>query len=382
MIHDGPVMIIAGAGSGKTRVITERIGDMLASGVNAASILALTFTNKAAREMTDRVRRAAGSGHRQLSVSTFHSFGVSVIRRHGRRIGYRENFSIYDTQDQLSLLKESARDIKLELEPGEGSKVLDLISGYKTGRLAAEHLPDAYHELLRDYTRHLKLYNALDFDDLILQPIALLTQHPDVLATYHDRFRYIMVDEFQDTSLDQYRLLKLLADGHRNVAVVGDDDQSIYSWRGANYDNFVLFERDYPEFVEIKLERNYRSTDTILAAANGVISHNATRKAKELWTGDKDGRPIELYSAQDESEEAQFICDTIKTLAIREKIRYGGIGVLLRTNNLARNIEVAFLRENIPYRVSGGQSFFSRREIKDIIAYMRALTNPDDDVSV
>ena len=380
--HQGPILIIAGAGSGKTRVITERIGHMLADGIDAKSILALTFTNKAAREMVERVRSETGARHRDLTVSTFHSFGVSVIKRYGRRIGYRDNFSIYDVQDQLSLLKESARDIKLELEPGEGTKILELISGYKTGRLTAEHLPGAYRELMDDYAAHLKLYNALDFDDLILQPILLFQDHPDALAYYHNRYRYIMVDEFQDTSLDQYRLLKLLADGSRNVAVVGDDDQSIYSWRGANYDNFALFERDYPEFVEIKLERNYRSTDTILAAANGVIAHNTNRKGKELWTGEKDGRPIELYSAQDEAEEAQFICDTIKTLAIREGLRYGDVGVLLRTNNLARNIEVAFLREGIPYRVSGGQSFFQRREIKDVIAYMRALTNPDDDVSM
>ena len=380
--HDGPLLIIAGAGSGKTRVITMRIAAMLESGIPQRSILALTFTNKAAREMAMRVREIVGRKLRDLTVSTFHSFGVSVLRRHGRRLGYRDNFSIYDTQDQLSLLRESAREIRMELEPGEAAKVLADISSAKTGRTSWDDLPPAYRELYDDYSRHLKLYNAVDFDDLILLPVQLLSEHPDVLHEYHDRFRYLMVDEFQDTSADQYRFMKLLADGHRNIAVVGDDDQSVYSWRGANYENFLLFERDFAERAEIKLEQNYRSTDTILAAANGVIANNRNRKAKALWTGVRSGRPIELSFPADEASEGIYLAEMIKTLAMRDGLRYGDVGVLVRTNSLTRHIEVAFLSENIPYRVSGGQSFFQRKEIKDVTSYLRLLANPDDDVSL
>ncbi len=379
---DGPLLIIAGAGSGKTRVITMRIAAMLETGIPQRSILALTFTNKAAREMATRVRALAGRKLRDLTVSTFHSFGVSVLRRHAHRLGYRENFSIYDTQDQIALLRESAREIRMELEPGEAVKVLARFSAAKTGRALWDDLPAAYRELYEDYREHLKLYNAVDFDDLILLPVRLFTEQPDVLAEYHERFRYIMVDEFQDTSADQYRFMKLLAQGSRNVAVVGDDDQSIYSWRGANYDNFLLFERDFPGFREVKLEQNYRSTDTILAAANGVICNNQNRKVKALWTGIKSGRPIELSFPEDETSEGIFIAEMIKTLAMREGLRYGDVGVLVRTNSLTRNLEVAFLSENIPYRVSGGQSFFQRKEIKDVASYIRLLANPDDDVSL
>lgn len=379
---EGPLLIIAGAGSGKTRVITMRIAAMLDSGIPQRSILALTFTNKAAREMAERVRIIASRKLRDLTVSTFHSFGVSVLKRHAHRLGYRDNFSIYDTQDQIALLRESAREIKMELEVGEAAKVLQQFSAAKTGRMRWEDVPTAYRELYADYSEHMKLYNAVDFDDLIILPVKLLSEHPEVLAEYHERYRYVMVDEFQDTSADQYRFMKLLADGHRNVAVVGDDDQSIYSWRGANYDNFLLFERDFPELREIKLEQNYRSTDTILAAANGVIANNENRKAKALWTGTKSGRPIELSFPEDESSEGLFIAEMIKTLAMRDGLRYGDVGVLVRTNSLTRNLEVSFLSENIPYRVSGGQSFFQRKEIKDVISYLRLLANPDDDVSL
>ena len=379
---EGPLLIIAGAGSGKTRVITMRIAAMLDSGIPQRSILALTFTNKAAREMAERVRMLVGRKLRDLTVSTFHSFGVGVLKRHAHRLGYRDNFSIYDTQDQIALLRESAREIKMELEPGEAAKVLQQFSAAKTGRTRWDDVPSAYRELYADYGEHMKLYNAVDFDDLIILPVKLFSEHPEVLAEYHDRYRYVMVDEFQDTSADQYRFMKLLADGHRNVAVVGDDDQSIYSWRGANYDNFILFERDFPELREIKLEQNYRSTDTILAAANGVIANNENRKAKALWTGTKSGRPIELSFPEDESSEGLFIAEMIKTLAMREGLRYGDVGVLVRTNGLTRNLEVSFLSENIPYRVSGGQSFFQRKEIKDVISYLRLLANPDDDVSL
>lgn len=380
--HEGPLLILAGAGSGKTRVITHRIASLLANGTPQKSILALTFTNKAAREMALRVRELYGRRLRDLTVSTFHSFGVSVLRTHIHLLGYRNNFSIYDSQDQLSLLRESARELRLELEPGEALRILTLFSTVKTNRSPIGELPGTYADLYADYASHMKLYNGVDFDDLIGLPIQILARYPTVLTAYQERFRYIMVDEFQDTSADQYRLLHLLSASHTNVAVVGDDDQSIYSWRGANYDNFLFFERDFPGYLEVKLEQNYRSTDTILGAANGVIANNQNRKTKKLWSGSNLGRPIELHFPEDEAAEGIFVADMIKTLAMREDLRYGDVGVLVRTNSLSRTLEISFLGENIPYRVSGGQSFFQRREIKDITSYLRLLANPDDDVSL
>ena len=380
--HHGPLLIIAGAGSGKTRVITLRIASLLEAGVAQRSILALTFTNKAAREMYQRVREVTGSRLRDLTVSTFHSFGVSVLKNHAHLLGYRENFTIYDTADQLSLLKETGREISIEVETGEAYTVLSHFSSVKSGRTELSALPSAYQELYKNYQEHLQLYNAVDFDDLIEKPIRILTEHPAVQQAYQQRFSHFMVDEFQDTSADQYRLLHLLASGSGNVAVVGDDDQSIYSWRGANFENFLLFERDFPEFQEIKLEQNYRSTETILAAANGVIANNQNRKTKSLWTGTGSGKPIELTFPEDETQESLYVADMIKTLAMRENLRYGDVGVLVRTNSLARQLEVTFLSEKIPYAISGGESFFSRKEIKDVISYMRVLSNPQDDVSL
>lgn len=382
MTHEGPLLILAGAGSGKTRVITYRILSMLSAGVPGRAILALTFTNKAAREMAERVSALHGRRLRDLTVSTFHAFGVSILRRHGRALGLRDNFSIYDTQDQASLLRETAHETGVTLEPGDVMKVLAAYSALKTGRSTREELTPTYSDLFGAYTAHMRLYNAVDFDDLIRLPVNLLADRQDILDEYRDRFRYVMVDEFQDTSADQYELLRLICAGHRNVAVVGDDDQSIYSWRGANYDNFLLFEKDFPDYIEIKLEQNYRSTDTILGAANGVIENNVNRKAKKLWTGGDGGRPVELSFPEDETHEGIFITEKLKTLALREGLRYGDVGVLVRTNSLIRNLEIAFLSENVPHRVSGGQSFFARKEIKDIIAYLRVFANPDDDVSL
>jgi len=380
--HQGPLLILAGAGSGKTRVITYRILAMLEAGISEQSILALTFTNKAAREMAERIHEMHGRALRDLTVSTFHSFGVSILRKHARVLGYRDNFSIYDTQDQMALLRETAHEAGVTVEPGEISKILYTYSAAKTGRAEWSTVPQAYVELYEHYSDHMRLYNAVDFDDLIRLPIRIFNDHPEILKSYQNRYQYVMVDEFQDTSADQYEILRLLALEHRNAAVVGDDDQSIYSWRGANIENFLLFEREFPEHIEVKLEQNYRSTDTILAAANGVIENNENRKSKRLWTGSKSGKPIELSFPEDESTEGIVIAEKIKTLSLREGLRYGDVGVLVRTNSLTRNLEVAFLSENVPYRVAGGQSFFQRKEIKDVIAYLRLLANPDDDVSL
>ena len=378
----GPLLIIAGAGSGKTRVITVRIAYMLAQGVDPKSILALTFTNKAANEMKHRVKELAGPRAKELTVSTFHAFGLIVLRRYFRAVGLRDNFTIYDTADQIALLKETAREERMPPDELNLSDLLNSFSRIKTGRTPLSLLSEQYQQLYRSYQSHLRLYNAVDFDDLIVEPARLLEENEKARDHYEERFAHIMVDEFQDTSLNQYRFLNSLAKRNRNVCVVGDDDQSIYSWRGANYTNLVNFERDYPERLEVKLEQNYRSTGTILQAANQLIGNNTNRKGKELWTGIDIGHPIELYYADDDNDEARFIAEQIKSLTLRERIPYSDMGVLVRTNSLSRLLEEAFLSENIPYHISGGQSFFQRREIKDLIAYLRVFQNPDDDISL
>jgi DNA helicase-2/ATP-dependent DNA helicase PcrA len=377
----GPLVIIAGAGSGKTGGITHRIAYMLGRGIAQNSILALTFTNKAAREMQERVKALTGRKLTGLAVSTFHAFGVRVLRRTIERLGYRENFSIYDEKDQEQLLKTTAREMRMQPEALDIKKILALFSAVKTGRRAWEGANDMLRPLYEEYGEHLRVYNAVDFDDLIVLPVRIFREYPDVLEEYRARFRYIMVDEFQDTSMIQYDFMKLLADGSRNICVVGDDDQSIYSWRGANYENILRFESDYPERKEIKLEQNYRSTGTILAAANGVISHNKNRKGKELWTGSAGGRPVEVFYPENEAREGEFITRMIRTLQFQDGVKLGDVGVLVRTNSLFANFETAFLAANIPYKVSGGQSFFQRQEIKDMVAYLRLMANPDDDVS-
>ena len=377
---DGALLIIAGAGSGKTRVITFRIAHMLDTGIPQSAILALTFTNKAAREMEDRVKELTGKKLQNLTVSTFHAFGVRILRQDIEKLGWRSNFSIYDDTDRNQLIKESGRELGFSAENLDVYKIGNLFSNIKIGRWTWENANDQYRPLYEKYQEGLKLYNAVDFDDLIGLPIRLFKEHPDVLAKYRERYKYIMVDEFQDTSLQQYEFMHLLAD--KNVAVVGDDDQSIYSWRGANYENIRMFERDFPEVQEIRLEQNYRSTETILAAANGVISNNTNRKDKSLWSGNGSGRPIEIYMPDNESEEADFIAETIQGICAEERRSYDDFGVLIRANTLSRAIEEAFLEANIPYTMSGGTSFFQRKEIKDVISYLRVCANHDDDINL
>jgi DNA helicase-2/ATP-dependent DNA helicase PcrA len=396
---EGPVLIIAGAGSGKTRVITYRIAHMLESGIPQHSILALTFTNKAAREMERRVKELTGKKLQSLTVSTFHAFGVKILREEIEILGYRKNFSIYDEVDRNELVKESLRDCGMGSGETNIKALAQVFSNIKTGRYTWREAPGiagtagaqqnaaAYERVYREYQRSLKIFNALDFDDLLVLPIQLFEEHPEVLEKYRNRYRYIMVDEFQDTSLIQYQLMRLLArrSGETqlpNVCVVGDDDQSIYSWRGANYENLLMYERDFSGIKEIKLEQNYRSTTTILEAANGLISHNVNRKEKTLWSGNTGGKAIELYFPHNESDEGDFIADKIREHMMREALHYDDFGVLLRTNSLTRSIEEAFLESNIPYKVSGGQSFFQRKEIKDILSYLRVIANTNDDVNL
>lgn len=377
---DGAVLIIAGAGSGKTRVITFRIAYMLERGIPQSHILALTFTNKASREMQARIKELAGKKLQSLTISTFHAFGVSVLRKHIERIGWRPNFSIYDESDKLQLIKELAKEQKISQDNFDVYATAALFSKIKTGQKQWTDEHTMYHLLYREYQENLKLYNAVDFDDLIQLPIKIFTEHPDVLDLYRQQFAYIMVDEFQDTSLQQYQLLKMMST--KNICVVGDDDQSIYSWRGASFKNIQLFEKDFPDLIEIKLEQNYRSTETILAAANGVISHNIDRKKKSLWSKKGSGKPIEVFFPENETKEADFVADMIYAIKLREKKSFHEFGVLVRANSLTRSIEEAFLEKNIPYKISGGTSFFQRREIKDVISYLRTAANGDDDINL
>ena len=376
---NGAILIIAGAGSGKTRVITFRIAHMLDLGIPQSQILALTFTNKAAKEMADRVKELTQRKLQNLTVSTFHAFGVRVLRADIDKLGYRENFSIYDETDRTALIKECGRELKFSPDALDIYKISQIFSNIKTGRKNWQTENDMYRQLYDCYQEGLKLYNAVDFDDLIVLPIKLFRENPDVLARYKERFKYIMVDEFQDTSHQQYELMHLLAD--QKVAVVGDDDQSIYSWRGADYQNIINFEKDF-KVTEIRLEQNYRSTGTILDAANGVISHNTNRKDKKLWSGKGEGKPIEIYMPENETDEANFIAESIQGIAMEEKKTYDDFGVLIRANTQSRYIEEAFLQANIPYTMSGGTSFFERKEIKDIISYLRVIANHDDDINL
>ena len=378
---NGPVLILAGAGSGKTRVITYRIAHLLTKGVPQSEILAVTFTNKAAKEMAQRIRALVPKKLAKLTVSTFHSLGAKILREKASVLGYRANISIYDSQDQASLVKETGRDLGLKgeaLDVAEATRVISLIKNGRTGWSAENtHFKNLYDE----YQKNLKLYNAVDFDDLITLPVRLLSEFEEVRAEYTSRYRFVLVDEFQDTSGNQYDMMRLLVGAEKNVCVVGDDDQSIYSWRGASVENIRRFETDFPGAREIKLEQNYRSTATILKAANALISHNSNRKPKQLWTGLPLGDPIEVFAAENELEEAEFIVSKIRTLMIRLSLHFQDFGVLLRANHLTRALEETFRKENIPYLISGGMSFFERQEVRDMLAYLKLIANHDDDMS-
>ena len=376
---EGAILIIAGAGSGKTRVITFRIAHMLDKGIPQSQILALTFTNKAAKEMEERIKDLTQKKLQNLTVSTFHAFGVRILRQDIEKIGWRENFSIYDETDRVALIKECGRELQYSPEALDIYKIGQLISNIKTGRKTWETANDMYRPLYESYQEGLKLYNAVDFDDLIVLPIKLFREFPEVLSKYRERYKYLMVDEFQDTSHQQYELMHLLAD--KNVAVVGDDDQSIYSWRGADYQNIINFEHDF-DVTEIRLEQNYRSTGTILEAANGVISHNTNRKDKKLWSGNGAGKPIEIFMPENETDEADFIAESILGIAVEETRKYDDFGILIRANTQGAVIEEALLQNNIPYTMSGGTSFFERKEIKDLISYLRVISNHDDDINL
>jgi DNA helicase-2/ATP-dependent DNA helicase PcrA len=380
---EGPLLIIAGAGSGKTGVITCRIANMLNKGIPQSQILALTFTNKAAREMEERVKTLTGRKLTNLTLSTFHAFGVRILREEINLLGWKPNFSIYDTSDKISCIRAAGNERKESYDPGELATIEQVFSAIKTNRGIWDDTNRAYKGLYDEYLDHLKLYNAVDFDDLITLPVKIFEEFPGVLEQYQDKYRYIMVDEFQDTSMNQYKFVEMIARGSRNFCCVGDDDQSIYSWRGANYGNILQFENDYPERVEIKLERNYRSTGTILKAANAVIANNTNRKEKELWTETAlTEASIQIHYPEDDASEAEFIVSTIKRLKFADHMPWDAFGILVRTNSLTRVIENELLMSQVPCVISGGESFFQRKEIRDIIAYLRLMVNAEDNVSL
>ncbi len=388
---DGPLLIMAGAGSGKTRVLTCRIANLLASGVRPWQILAITFTNKAAAEMRERVDRMIGEGAREVWLSTFHSFCARFLRREIESSGlYKKSFSIYDASDSQVLIKRCLKELNLDEKQYAPSGVQAAISNAKNqlmGPSAYEKNAAGFYELkiaevYRLYAKRLKENNALDFDDLLLVTVSILEDNEEIRLKYQSRYRYILVDEYQDTNGAQYQITKLLAGEHHNLCVVGDADQSIYGWRGADIRNIMDFEKDYPEARVIKLEQNYRSTKHILAAANEVIAHNANRKPKELWTENPEGEKITVYKASDERDEAYFITSTIQKQKTLFHAAYGDMAILYRTNAQSRVLEEGLMRAGIPYTMVGGLKFYDRKEIKDILAYLRVIFNPMDTVSL
>ncbi len=387
---EGPVLILAGAGSGKTRTLTFRIANLIDHGVKPWHILALTFTNKAAREMRERVEKLVGADAQDMWIGTFHSICVRILRRDIEKLGYQRSFTIYDDDDQLRVIKDGIKALGLDENHIAPKEVRGKISDAKNKMLtpdewfqdsARDYQCQQFHDVYSYYEERLRAANALDFDDLLLRTLQLFVDHPPVLDYYRQRFQYVHVDEYQDTNAAQYTFVRLLTQESRNLCVVGDDDQSIYGWRGADIRNILDFEEDFPDTRVIKLEQNYRSTSNILDAANQLIAHNAGRKEKALWTDAGEGEKIHLYSAGDEREEAAWICERVRKLR-RMNVPYAQIAVLYRMHAQSRVIEEMFTRAGIPYKIFGGTRFYDRKEIRDALAYLRVIVNPADDVSL
>ncbi|WP_404408245.1 DNA helicase PcrA [Jeotgalibacillus malaysiensis] len=388
---DGPLLIMAGAGSGKTRVLTHRIAYlMIEKGVAPYNILAITFTNKAAREMKDRVGSILGGAAEDVWISTFHSMCVRILRRDIDRIGYNRNFTILDSTDQQSVIKRILKDKNLDPKKFDPRGILAAISSAKNelttpeqfAKDAGSYFDQTISEVFTEYQKRLRKNSALDFDDLIMQTIHLFERVPEVLENYQRKFQYIHVDEYQDTNRAQYMLVKQLASRFKNLCVVGDSDQSIYRWRGADITNILSFEKDYPNAKVILLEQNYRSTEKILDAANAVIKNNPNRKAKNLWTDNKGGQKITYVRADSEQGEGQFVAGKINEL-VRSGVRKpSDFAILYRTNAQSRVMEEVLMKSNIEYTIVGGTKFYDRKEIKDILAYLRLVANPDDDISL
>ena len=387
---EGPTLIVAGAGSGKTRVLTHRIAHLIKDRrVPPTAVLAITFTNKAAREMQERLRQLVGPVVKAMWVSTFHSACVRILRRSGSHLGYTSSFSIYDEGDAERLMAQVVRQLDYDPKRLSARSMRHGVSAAKDQLIDPEMLADRavgwfekkVAEAYRVYQRRLAESNAVDFDDLIMQTVRLFQERPEVLAEYQRRFRYVLVDEFQDTNVAQYELLKLLAAEHRNLSVVGDGDQSIYAFRGATVRNILDFEADYPEANVILLEQNYRSTQTILSAANAVIANHLERKPKNLWTAIGSGNPIVRYQAENEHDEAAFVVEEVERLH-EAGLGYGKVVVFYRTNAQSRPLEEVFVKAGLPYKIVGGVKFYDRREVKDLLAYLKATVNPLDTVSL
>lgn len=387
---EGPTLILAGAGSGKTRVLTTKIAYLIEEvGVSPYNILAITFTNKAAKEMNDRLYHMIGEVSKKIQVSTFHSFGLKILRENCEELGYKSNFVIMDSEDSLSVIKKILKGFNLDPKQYNPSAIRNKISGCKNelmspddySKYAISEFEEIVLKVYRKYQETLFKNNSIDFDDLLILPIRLFREHPSILQKYQERFQYILIDEYQDTNEAQYILTKMISAKYKNICCVGDNDQSIYSFRGANYRNILNFEKDYQDAEVIKLEQNYRSTTNILDAANNVIKNNRERKDKNLWSNKGAGDKISYFRAFNERDEAFYVVREIKKL-LNKGIDYQDIAVLYRTNAQSRNMEEELLKENLPYRVVGSFYFYSRKEIKDLIAYLRLIHNENDNVSL
>ncbi|WP_079422185.1 DNA helicase PcrA [Clostridium oryzae] len=388
----GPLLILAGAGSGKTRVITYRIAHMIQDlGIYPSQILAITFTNKAAEEMRGRVRNMVGDDVDNMWISTFHSSCVRILRREIDKLGYKKDFTIYDSYDQKTLIKQCMKELSINDKDITESEMLSRIGKAKDNLISADKFKKENQFNFREnkiadvyllYEKKLKANNALDFDNLLFKTVELFQKNRDVLEFYQRKFKYIMVDEYQDTNRCQYEFIRLLAQSHKNICVVGDDDQCIYEFRGADIKNILDFERDYPNAKVIKLEENYRSKSNILEAANNVIRNNAERKDKALRTEADSGDKIKIYRAESDRDEGEFVAAEIKKAVMNEKRKYSEFAILYRTNAQSRIFEEIFVKRDIPYRLIGGLKFYDRKEIKDIMAYLKVLNNLDDDISL
>ncbi|MBI2830780.1 MAG: UvrD-helicase domain-containing protein [Chloroflexi bacterium] len=387
----GPVLILAGPGSGKTRVITHRVAYLVrVCGVNPHRIMAVTFTNKAAREMEERLRSLVSGSVESLTLGTFHAICARILRREGEEIGIAPKFVIYDEDDQLSVVKRSLEECQLDPKQYTPRAILSAISAAKSVTLAPSEYLQRSHSYFEEvvgrvYERYQQILgqsNALDFDDLLMKAVQLFRNKPEVLSRYQSRYLHVLVDEFQDTNLVQYELMKHLAGKHRNLCVVGDPDQSIYSWRSADLRNILNFEKDYPDASVVLLEQNYRSTQKILQVASNVIAANRERKPKKLWTENEEGDPVTVVETYTEQEEAQYVVGEVEQLVSQGKVRLAECAVMFRTNAQSRALEEAFIRYGTPYKLVAGTRFYERREVKDVIAYLRLVQNPQDSVSL
>lgn len=391
--QEGPLLIVAGPGSGKTRVLTYRIAHLIRQGVDPFSILSLTFTNKAAGEMRSRIAQICGDEARNLYMGTFHSVFARILRVEGQRIGYPSNFTIYDTADSRSVIKGLVKQYGLDEKKYKPNQVFSRISQAKNSLLTYDIYqedPEIQSEdlssgrpktgfLFEQYVKKCHQSGAMDFDDLLVNFYKILKAFPDALYRYQHRFQHLLIDEFQDTNVAQYAIVKKLAAVHHNITVVGDDAQSIYSFRGATIDNILNFERDFPELQTVKLEQNYRSTKVIVKAANAIIKENRNQIPKEIWTSNAEGNPIEIFRAASDNDEGKIVADRIVELSLQQQIQKDKFAILYRTNAQSRSFEESLRRRNVPYRIYGGLSFYQRKEVKDLLAYLRLLVNPNDE---